>query len=291
MSNLDDAVSVAPLQAGEEDELDAFLALHASSSMYLRAELRRDAAAAAFAIGRRHGVIITAAAQPASGMVVLQAPIAAGMVAAAVLRRSQRRLAGFFGTVAHTQAVCRELGLDGIAFHKNTQEDLFALTLSALRMPAKPAHETLACRVATSADAELLVAWRYAFRQHTLNEAAGEQLDRTSRADIDALLPAGSLFILESQQPLACCSFNARLPDCVQIGNVWTPPEYRGRGYARTVVAGALALARQQEVRSAVLATGRDNLAAQAAYRSIGFQVIGDYASIMIPTDVALPSF
>jgi hypothetical protein len=41
------------------------------------------------------------------------------------------------------------------------------------------------------------------------------------RAAIAALFPAGSLFILEGGIALACCSFNARLPDMVQIGNVW----------------------------------------------------------------------
>lgn len=281
---LDQSWSIASMQPGEEAELDAFLALHAHSSMYLRAELRRGTS---FAVARCHGRIAAAAAQAASGMVLLQAPVGAGALAGALLRHSQRRLAGFFGSIDQVRAARRELGLDSVPAHKNTEEDLFALALAHLRLPAMPGN----CRVAGPADFEHLVAWRYAFRQHTLNEAAGEHLATTSRADISALLPAGNLFILESDRPLACCSFNARLPDSVQIGNVWTPPELRGRGYGRAVVAGALALAVGRGVASAVLSTGRHNLPAQAAYRSIGFQVVGDYASLMIAPDADLPAF
>src|SRR3546814_5637873 len=67
----------------------------------------------------------------------------------------------------------------------------------------------------------------------------------------------------------------------VQIGNVWTPPELRGRGYARAVVAGALQYARRRGVADAILFTGDDNHAAQQAYVALGFTRIGDYAILL----------
>jgi predicted GNAT family acetyltransferase len=72
---------------------------------------------------------------------------------------------------------------------------------------------------------------------------------------------------------------------------VWTPPALRGRGYGRAVVAGALAIARHGGVTGAILATGRHNSAAQAAYRAIGFERVGDYATLIFATDAALPGF
>lgn len=262
------------------DELDDFLARHAHSSAYLRAELRR--AAGGFFVARDQGRIVAAATQAARGMILLQAPVAAGLVAGAVLKDSARQLAGFFGPLQQVRTAMREMGLGQVALLKDTSEDLFALSLAELRVPAILASNKVRCRVAADGDFDLLAAWRYAFRQATLSDAAGKKTMQTSRTDIAALLPARSLFILEGEQALACCSFNARLPAMVQIGNVWTPPELRGHGYGRAVVAGALAMARDAGVREAVLATGRSNAAAQAAYRSIGFKVVGDYATVTI---------
>lgn len=275
--------------ARDDDELDTFLALHAHSSMYLRAELRRTPERAHFAVLREHGRIAGAAAQAASGMLLLQAPVQAGALAAAVLRSTGRRLAGFFGPVLQVQAARHALALGATPFLKDTHEDLFVLPLDQLRMPPVLDGSAVRCRVAGAADADLLVAWRAAFRQAALNDAPGPRLEQISRADIAALLPAGSLFILEGEQALACCSFNARLPDMVQIGNVWTPPALRGKGYGRAVVAGALALAARGGVASAVLSTGRGNVAAQAAYRGIGFQLAGDYATATISPATPLP--
>lgn len=273
----------------DDAELDAFLALHAHGSMYLRAELRRNADRRHFAVARERGRIVGAAAQLASGMLVLQAPVHAGPLAAAVLRASGRRLAGLLGPALQVRAARHALALGATPFLKDTHEDLFALALAELRMPALLDDAAVRCRVAADADAALLVAWRAAFRQAALNEEPGPQLDSTSGADIAALLPAGSLFILEGDGPLACCSFNARLPAMVQIGNVWTPPALRGKGYGRAVVAGALAIAARGGVSGAVLSTGRGNVAAQAAYRALGFHQVGDYATATISPTTPLP--
>ena len=94
-----------------------------------------------------------------------------------------------------------------------------------------------------------------------------------------------SQFILtDAGQPVAGCCFNARLPDMVQIGNVWTPAALRGRRYARSVVAGALRYARAEGAREAVLFTATDNNAARKAYLATGFTRIGDYAIVLLKT-------
>jgi len=83
-------------------------------------------------------------------------------------------------------------------------------------------------------------------------------------------------------RPVAYSVFNAMLPDIVQIGGVWTPPECRGRGYARSVVAGSLVAARTQGVARAVLFADPLNAAARAAYLSIGFAIVGDYGLVLL---------
>jgi predicted GNAT family acetyltransferase len=78
----------------------------------------------------------------------------------------------------------------------------------------------------------------------------------------------------------------------VQIGGVWTPPAWRGRGYAKAVVAGALLAARERGVARSVLFTGPDNHPAQAAYRALGYGRVGDYALVLFaePAEVGLGS-
>ncbi len=104
--------------------------------------------------------------------------------------------------------------------------------------------------------------------------AARARARRTSRSCSET----GRQWLLEADgQPVAYSAFNAMTSECVQVGGVFTPPTLRGRGYARCVVAGTLRLARERGLRRAILFTGRENPAAQRAYRALGFERVGDY--------------
>ena len=72
----------------------------------------------------------------------------------------------------------------------------------------------------------------------------------------------------------------------VQVGGVFTPPELRGRGHARAVVAGSLLSARAAGVSRAVLFTERENAPARRAYQALGFRVVGDYGMVLLDTPV-----
>jgi predicted GNAT family acetyltransferase len=76
--------------------------------------------------------------------------------------------------------------------------------------------------------------------------------------------------------------FNGRLPDAVQIGGVFTPPDLRARGFARAVVAGALLAARAEGVTRSILFTGRDNAFARRAYQSLGYGIVGNYGIVFL---------
>ena len=81
--------------------------------------------------------------------------------------------------------------------------------------------------------------------------------------------------MFEGGAPVAKTGFNAVLPDMVQVGAVYTPPDLRGRGYARRAVALHLAQARDLGVQRAILFSA--NAAASRAYEAIGFQRVGAY--------------
>ena len=71
------------------------------------------------------------------------------------------------------------------------------------------------------------------------------------------------------------------VPGWVQVGSVFTPPELRGSGIARRVVAGHLAELRDAGVRRAVLFAS--DPAARRVYETIGFRRQGSFALVLFP--------
>ena len=76
------------------------------------------------------------------------------------------------------------------------------------------------------------------------------------------------------------------LKEAVQVGGVWTPPELRGRGHGRSVVAASLLDARSETAEKALLFTGKDNIPAQKAYTALGFRQIGDYRILLVQSSL-----
>ena len=88
-------------------------------------------------------------------------------------------------------------------------------------------------------------------------------------------------------KPVAMTGFNARLPEVVQIGGVYTPPELRGNGYAKLAVALHLIEARTAGATRAVLFAASESAA--RAYIAIGFQPAGQFSLLLFtnPKDTA----
>jgi RimJ/RimL family protein N-acetyltransferase len=227
------------------------------------------------------GAIVAVAAHAWSGLVLLQAPTEdlADVVRLAT-QRSRRAVRGFAGPWSQVVAARRTLELHDRAATLESCEDLFELELSGLAIPEAPGTTA---RRATANDLELLTDWRHDYMVEALHAAPGQSLRATSRDEMRRMIDDRSGFVLESADGtrVAYSGFNARLPDVVQIGGVFTPREQRGRGYARAIVAASLVEARREGVARALLFTDRLNIAARRAYVALGFEPIGDYGLLM----------
>ncbi len=277
------------LQPGDESTVDAFLAQHADSSLFLRSNLRKGIAdrgeiyhgpwAGAFEDGRLVGV----AQHSRFGSMLPQAPRHAGELARAAARSSAHPVRGFVGPRAQALAARAALGLDGAPMGVESFEGLYAVALDALVVPPMLASGRWQCRRARRAEIDLLVEWRAGFNAETNGQADDPALHTASREEIERGLAEGASWVLEADGvPVAFQQFNAMLPDVVQVGGVWTPPSLRSRGYARAIVAGALLAVRRDGVRRAVLFTGDDNIPAQRAYHALGFTRVGDWALLFL---------
>ncbi len=66
------------------------------------------------------------------------------------------------------------------------------------------------------------------------------------------------------------------LAGVARIGPVYTPPQWRGRGYGGAVTAAIGELARQRGARSVVLFTDLANAASNSLYLKLGYQPVED---------------
>ncbi|WP_051330423.1 GNAT family N-acetyltransferase [Niveispirillum irakense] len=278
------------LMPGDEERLDAYLARHPSTSLFLRSNLRRAGfqdegkafqaryAAMIGADGSISGVV----AHAWNGNLLVQAvPDQAIPLAASLAEDGDRPVAGIIGPLPAAQAVRslfphRELASDGT-------QDLFDLPLAELRIPHILGERGFAWRRAGAADFPLLTAWRRAYGVELLNIPDDAALATRSATEIATWGEAGEIFLLvdPAGEPIAMAVHNARIPDTVQIGGVWTPPALRGRGYARAAVAVALLAARNDGALVGVLFTGKQNEQARRAYLALGFRSIGDYGILL----------
>src|SRR5262249_32084799 len=273
------------LGPGDEAQLEAFLATRAAHTMFLRANLLRagivDTGApytGTYAGAFDGDELVAAGACFWNSVVIVVAGDRAGPIAAAAVAASGRRAQGILGPWAEVVAARAALGPAGATAEMESREDLYDLDLAALAVPPRLADGSWICRKPDAADLPLLGRWRAAYHVEALGAAPGPGLEEEARREVEKW---GFWLLEDAGEVVAMTAFNARLPDMVQVGGGYTPPDKRGRGYARAAVAGSLLDARAEGVHRAILFTGDDNVAARTAYLALGFRIVGDYGMVL----------
>jgi predicted GNAT family acetyltransferase len=128
---------------------------------------------------------------------------------------------------------------------------------------------------------DLLCQWRSAYDIETLGSTDSEETRNRAAAALDRQVEEGNAWVaIRDGELVSLSAFNATLPDIVQLGGIYTPPEHRGRGYAKASVAASLVAARQRGASRAVLFTG--NPSAARSYEAVGFRRLGDYGLVLL---------
>jgi predicted GNAT family acetyltransferase len=278
------------LQSGDEMLLESFLLQHTDTSMFLRSNWREagliDQGArfqGTYIAAIANADIVAVAAHYWNGMIVVQAPVYLKDVVQAVVAQTNRAISGIAGPAAQVKAAKKVLGLANRPTHLDESEILFSLDLRDLQIPSSLASGKLKCRLPHHEELDLLSEWCAAYNMETLRQAETSDLRSSCYRELEARQATAMHWVLVvDNTPIAYSAFNARLPDIVQIGGVWTPLALRGNGYAKSVVAGSLLEARSQGVERAILFTNPKNLAAQAAYRGIGFRATGEKFGLIL---------
>ena len=229
----------------------------------------------------RGDTVVGAAAHGWNDMLLVQADEAVGELASAVVASSGRTVTGLSGPLEQVVTARKVLGLAEQTALLDSDEVLMSLALDDLRVPRTLAEGRVRGRRAVKSDRDRLVAWRAAYLAEVAGKQPGAELDAEAADGIDASLAANCVWVVADDDAIVAMSaFNAELPDCVQIGGVYTPPALRGRGHARAAVAASLLDARARGVRRAVLFTAGGD--AETAYRALGFVATGRFGLVFL---------
>lgn len=212
-----------------------------------------------------------------NGILMPCAPQGLETLAGAVSDQADRTVGGFVGERNQVARLADWFGTRD--YQLDSPEILYAVALAELVEPPQLRQKDICCRLAEPADAEFLVDWRVQYNLEALHEPVTEASQVNASKQMLRQIENQVCYVLfHGEQPVAMSGFNAKTEQYAQVGGVYTPPEYRGRGYGRAVVAGSLLDARNQGLQRSILFTGFDNLAAQGAYEAIGYREIGEFA-------------
>jgi predicted GNAT family acetyltransferase len=137
---------------------------------------------------------------------------------------------------------------------------------------------TGALRRATEADRARLIEWLTAFNLEVHGVTDLARATHAAERDIDARLtmPTGGLFIWHDGRPVSMAAYSGPTPNGMRVGPVYTPPEHRGRGYARACVAAVSQHLLDSGRRYCFLVTDLSNPTSNHIYQVIGYRPVCD---------------
>jgi GNAT superfamily N-acetyltransferase len=282
------AATMRLVRSGDEAPLEAFLVRHRDTSMFLRSNVRQAGleyrgqwGGAEYCASFEGAAITGVAAHCWTGILLLQAPANADALAKSCVETSGRDVTGLLGPPDQVESARAALGLAAVPATADKPEVLYAVDLSRVVVPHALVAGEIACRTPRANERAALHAWGFAYDMETLGAADTPDARRRSSEFMDARIDAGDAWVAVDRDGrlVSFSSFNAALPDIVQLGGIYTPPPLRGRGYAKAVVAHSLLVARERGTTRAVLFT--PNPSAARAYEAVGFKPIGSYALVL----------
>jgi len=111
-----------------------------------------------------------------------------------------------------------------------------------------------------------------------LNELVGGEAQRSHYNQYNTPAKVTDvLLLMDGKQAAACGGFKFYEAGTAEIKRVLTRPQYRGRGYARAVMAALEERAIAQGYTRLILETGRMMASAIGLYTAIGFRIIENY--------------
>jgi predicted GNAT family acetyltransferase len=110
------------------------------------------------------------------------------------------------------------------------------------------------------------------------DEAIGGRSHRSADDAVDDYLARtdGGVYVWEDGEPVSLAGYGGPTPNGIRIGPVYTPPAYRGRGYASALTAELTSLLLSSGRRFCFLFTDLANPTSNRIYERIGYEPVTD---------------
>ncbi len=161
--------------------------------------------------------------------------------------------------------------LRGVNFHPRVLERLFELT--EVVPPLQPPGQL---RLAEEADLELAAVWIYEFNI----EAIGTSDLLEAQENAKRRIMEGSLFMWDDNSPVSIAAWTRPVGRGVSVGLVYTPPNFRRRGYASACVAALSQRLLDSGYQYCALFTDLANPTSNHIYQQIGYRPVCDFDEI-----------
>jgi predicted GNAT family acetyltransferase len=161
----------------------------------------------------------------------------------------------------------------GVPSIQTTRHRLFEIR-KAPDVPTSPAGKL---RAATERDLTTVVEWLTAFIAEAL---PGDPTDPETAAA--TAIKTRSLFVWDDKGPVSLAGWSGRTPRGVRVIFVYTPPEYRGRGYATVGVAELTRRLLNEGLAYCCLYADRANPESNRVYEKIGYRPVGDSSDYIL---------
>lgn len=133
-------------------------------------------------------------------------------------------------------------------------------------------------RWATEQDRDLLAKWFYAFEYEAFGKAHQTEADETVSRWFTT--PTSKLLLwIDGNEPVSLAGSSRPTPHGIRIGPVYTPPEYRGRGYGSACTAALSQQMLDAGYQYCFLYTDLSNPTSNHIYQNIGYEPVGDIDS------------
>lgn len=146
----------------------------------------------------------------------------------------------------------------------------------------KPVSPTLdmqgSFRRAEPRDRLLLVDWLAAFGEEALGRSERGEVERIADAFLEGASLQGAprgLYLWEDDEIVSMAGYSGPTPNGVRVSAVYTPPEHRGRGYARACTA-SLSQMLLEHHKFCFLFTDLANPVSNHIYQEIGYERVCD---------------
>jgi predicted GNAT family acetyltransferase len=137
-------------------------------------------------------------------------------------------------------------------------------------------------RQATIEDLDRATKWSHSFHADCFGDSEHPKIDDYQ---IKSIIEEGNLFFWSDPEPVSMAGLTRPTPHGISVSYVYTPPEFRGRGYASAVVARLSQRCLEAGREFCTLYTDLSNPTSNSIYQRIGYKAVADVTDLYF-TDV-----